>query len=84
LQPLVENVLKHNDLTEERPILITIKESDGYITVSNNVQLRSYKEISTGQGLSNLAERYRLLGEKEIVIHSDNHFFTVGIKTLDK
>jgi LytS/YehU family sensor histidine kinase len=84
LQPMVENALKHNDLTEERPILITIKEENGFLLVSNNVQPRSYKETSTGQGLLNLTERYRLLGEEGITIKSDSSFFTVGLKILDK
>lgn len=82
LQPLVENSLKHNDLTEESPMLITIREIEGYIYVSNNLQPRNYKVASTGQGLSNLAERYRLLGENEILINSDDSFFTVGLKML--
>jgi LytS/YehU family sensor histidine kinase len=84
LQPMVENALKHNDLTEERPILITIKEENGFLLVSNNVQPRSYKETSTGQGLLNLTERYRLFGEEGITIKSDSSFFTVGLKILDK
>lgn len=82
LQPLVENALKHNTLTEESPILITIKEEDGYLLVSNNLQPRSYKEASTGQGLLNLSERYRLLGEEPIEINTDSSFFTVKIKIL--
>ncbi|NRF38052.1 sensor histidine kinase [Pedobacter foliorum] len=82
LQPLVENALKHNSLTEESPILITIKDENGYLLVSNNLQPRSYKETSTGQGLLNLAERYRLLGEDAIIISADNSFFTVKIKIL--
>jgi two-component system LytT family sensor kinase len=84
LQPLVENVLKHNTLTEQRPILITIKEDNGYITVSNNLQPRGRTEDSTGQGLSNLAERYRLLEEEPISITSDNQMFSVRIKLLER
>lgn len=84
LQPLVENVLKHNFLTEKRPVTIAIRESDGYITVSNNLQEIMFKEKSTQSGLYNLAERYRLLGEEAIKITTDNGFFTVRLKILDK
>lgn len=82
LQPLVENVLKHNELTEDRPIHITIREKDGYIYVINNLQERSHKETSTGQGLLNLAEQYKLLGEESIYIESDEQNFTVKIKII--
>jgi two-component system LytT family sensor kinase len=84
LQPLAENALKHNELTEENPITINITEANGRLLVSNNLQLRTYKEASTGQGLLNLAERYRLLGEPGIDITSENSFFTVSLKILNK
>lgn len=82
LQPLLENALKHNSLTEEFPILITIKEESGYVLVSNNLQPMNYKEASTGHGLFNLAERYRLLAEEAITISAERSFFTVKIKIL--
>ncbi|WP_426295113.1 sensor histidine kinase [Dyadobacter endophyticus] len=84
LQPLVENALKHNLLTEEKPIKILIDEHEGYIRVSNNLQVRAYKEPSTGQGLSNLTERYRLLGAGQIGIESGPEVFRVSIKILNK
>jgi sensor histidine kinase YesM len=84
LQSLVENALKHNDLTEESPVQITIREENGYVVVTNSIHVPKYKEASTGQGLSNLAERYRLLGEEDIIINSDDSFFTVRLKILDK
>ena len=84
LQPLVENVLKHNDLTESRPMKIRIEQRGEYLCVSNNMQPRKYKEPSTGFGLSNLIERYRLLGNEDISITSDDENFIVTLKILHK
>jgi len=84
IQSLVENALKHNDLTEESPVQITVREESGYVVVRNSIHVPKYKEASTGMGLFNLAERYRLLGAEDIIIHSDNAFFTVRLKILDE
>lgn len=84
LQSLAENALKHNDLTVESPIDLFIKEEAGYLIVENNIRVPRYKEISTGQGLANLSERYRLLGAEDIIISSDGIYFNVKIKLLEK
>lgn len=84
LQPLIENVIKHNDLTEDAPIMIKIAEHEGYIIISNNIQVKKYKEMSTGHGLSSLSERYRLLGSEQIKISDEEDIFSVKIKILDK
>lgn len=84
LQPLVENALKHNDLSELSPLQISIREDNGYIIVKNSVHSPKYKEPSTGQGLLNLSERYCLLGEEDILIEGNDAFFSVRLKILDK
>lgn len=82
LQSVVENVLKHNGATEEKPLRIEIYKDNDYIVVKNNLQKRVHKELSLGNGLYNLNERYRLLGEDNVKITSDNLFFTVYLKIL--
>lgn len=84
LQPLIENVLKHNSLTEDKPVKVQLYEENGFIAVRNNVQETRQKAASAGNGLYNLKERYRLLGEDEIRITTDGTFFTVYLKLLER
>src|SRR5690606_12803878 len=82
LQPLAENALKHNQLTEENPLHIRITSQDGFIKVENNLQRMSSVESSTGNGLSNLSERYRLLSGNSIHIQDDGAVFSVALKII--
>lgn len=83
LQPLLENVIKHNELTEAAPLNISIDQQNDWITVANNIQLKTTIEDSTGSGLANLAERYNLLSGDEIEIKDDGHSFSVSLKLLN-
>ncbi|MFT3680718.1 MAG: sensor histidine kinase [Ferruginibacter sp.] len=83
LQSLAENAIKHNILTSEQPLHIEIISlGDERVLVKNNFQPRPIIEDSSGVGLSNLAERYRLLAGTGIDINNENGFFTVQIKIL--
>lgn len=84
LQLLAENAIKHNTLTRQQPLHIRISGDieAGQITVSNNPQPRLSVETGNGVGLSNLAERYRLLGKEELVIRREKEQFAVTIKVL--
>lgn len=80
LQPLLENAIKHNVLTKQNPLKITIEQSGQYIWVSNNVNSRKYSEASTKSGLANLAERYSLWTGDDIDISNDGTTFSVRFK----
>ena len=83
LQLLCENAIKHNVLTDESPLQIQIKYAEDRITVTNNLQPKLTTETSTGLGLINLAERYKILSGDEIIIRSSSNQFSVSIKILN-
>lgn len=82
LLSLLENAIKHNQLTNELPLQIKVSYADGKITVTNNLQPKFSREPSTGLGLENLAERYRIISGDAIVIDNDGHTFSVSINTV--
>jgi two-component system LytT family sensor kinase len=82
LLSLLENAIKHNQLTNELPLQIQITYVDGRIIVSNNIQPKYSREPSTGMGLQNLAERYRIISGDEILINNDGRTFVVSINTV--
>ncbi|HNW50685.1 MAG TPA: histidine kinase [Prolixibacteraceae bacterium] len=84
IQLLLENALKHNSLTEEAPLHIQVFYQEGKITVTNNLQPKLTSEISTGLGLANLSERYKILSGDEVVIESGEKNFSVTINILSE
>lgn len=83
LLPLLENAIKHNILTNELPLHIYIKYVNDRIITTNNIQSKLTTENSTGLGLENLIERYRILSGDEIIIRKSEKEFLVSIKILD-
>jgi two-component system LytT family sensor kinase len=81
LQMLVENCIKHNVISSETPLTITIYAENDYITVSNNLQRKNGVD-STGQGLANIRERYRYFTQQEVRIEEKDQFFSVSIPLL--
>lgn len=79
LQPLLENAAKHNVATAENPLVVSIFTENKCLVVSNNLQEMAVPESSTGIGLANLNERFRLLVNREIEIERTNMIFVVKL-----
>ncbi len=82
LQMLVENAIKHNIVSHERPLEISIEAEPTYVRVTNILQLRAIKEDSTGIGLTNIRERYRLLGAYAVDITETASAYAVELPLL--
>ena len=81
IQLLIENAIKHNVMTKDLPLKISICTKDKMIHVVNNLQEKEQIE-SFGLGLNNLNNRYKLLANQEIVIERDLSTFTVQLPLL--
>lgn len=82
VQVLIENAVKHNEISNRKPLTIHITtDNEGYLSVSNAIQPKWTATPGTGIGLANLAKRYRLLFKQDIQITEDKEF-TVRIPLI--
>jgi hypothetical protein len=83
LQILMENAIKHNIVSGERPLKIEVFAENGKLIVSNNLQRKNQLNESTGIGLDNLRNRYKLLSEKKVEVKESEINFTVSIPLIE-
>ncbi|MGN6615554.1 MAG: sensor histidine kinase [Ilyomonas sp.] len=74
LQTLVENAIKHNEFSEEKPLLISVAVSSKFVIVKNRINQKTYPVPTSKIGLSNLDNRYRLITKKNIQVDETNYF----------
>lgn len=80
LQPLIGNAVKHNTITKNRPLRVLIRVKDGVLEVRNPIIPKIEPEPSTGIGLKNLRNRWRLITGRDIEIINDGATFTVRLQ----
>ena len=83
LQILMENAIKHNIVSAEKPLHINVFTENGNLVVSNNLQMKNQVNESTGIGLDNIRNRYRLLGERQMKVTENGTDFMVSIPLIE-
>ena len=64
LQMLIENAVKHNVVSSDKPLTIDIFEENGYLVCANTLQKKSTLPDSNTIGLNNIRERYAFLSQQ--------------------
>lgn len=82
LQLLIENVIKHNKMSERQPIAVNIQATENGVEVWNKIRLKS-SVSSWGIGLENIKMRYASLGH-EIAVENDGSTFKINIPYIEK
>jgi len=83
LQMLVENAIKHNVVSAQRPLRLSIRlNGEHELLVENSLQRKTDVGESTQIGLDNISKRYRLISGKDITVREDLEHFRVVIPLL--
>jgi len=82
LQILMENAIKHNEFSDNTPLIMTLGWEMGELIFHNDVRRKDLRKASSKIGLQNLNERYRLITKQEITIKEENNKFTVCLPIL--
>jgi LytS/YehU family sensor histidine kinase len=83
LQPVIENVVKHNIICDDQPMTIKIFVSEyDWLHIVNPIQKKEYVEKGPGIGMENLNNRYLLLVGKGIKVNKGDKVFEVKLPLL--
>jgi len=80
---VAENAIKHNVISTEKPLTIEVFAENGHLVVRNNLQLKNQVMDSTGVGLQNIRDRYRMLTNSEVEIIHSVQYFTVLLPAIE-
>ncbi|WP_461302366.1 sensor histidine kinase [Aureisphaera sp.] len=85
LQMLVENAMKHNFYSKEKPMEILVEtRGKQRLVVQNTYRKRELKEESTGLGIQNIKNRFAFYTSQEVLVEEGNGLFRVEIPLLPK
>ena len=83
LQMLFENAIKHNVISQDRPLTIRVFVEDGdHLVVTNKLQVRPQATPSTGVGLENIRNRYAFFCDRPVVVTQTDEAFRVELPLL--
>ncbi|WP_291083897.1 histidine kinase [Flavobacterium sp. BFFFF1] len=84
LQLLLENTVKHNVVSEQKPLNIRIYIEENYLCIQNNLQRKEVLQDRKGVGLQNIVNRYGIITKRPVLVEESREAFIVKIPILTK
>jgi sensor histidine kinase YesM len=84
LQMLVDNAIKHNEISLEHPLKISISSTaQGHVIVENRLRRKKQSEESLGTGLENLRKQIAWFSEDPLLVREEKEAFIVRMPTFN-
>jgi len=74
IQILIENAVKHNVLSNEEPLTVTIKNNNSFLIIENNILKNPSTQHSFRIGHNNIINRYQYFTDKKIAITKSDKY----------
>ena len=84
LQLLLENAVKHNVISEQKPLHIKIYIDNDVLVIQNNYQKKSVLQDGQGVGIQNIISRYDIITDRKVTIEQNENTYTVKLPILTK
>ena len=82
LQILVENAVKHNVISPEKPLTIEVYAKQNQLCIKNSISEKPHQVTSLKVGLNNVKKRYTYFTEQAISIQQTENSFEVRLPLL--
>ncbi|MCK4748569.1 MAG: sensor histidine kinase, partial [Bacteroidales bacterium] len=83
LQMMVENAIKHNEISGDHPLVIDIFSNDkSQVVIQNKLQKKVVLEDSPGTGIENLRKRIAFFTDEPLLIEEEAETYKVTIPTI--
>jgi hypothetical protein len=84
LQLLLENTVKHNIASEQKPLHIKIFFEGDYLVIENDLRKKEVLQDRRGLGLQNIIDRYGIVTNRKVLVEQDERTYKVKIPILTK
>lgn len=84
IQMLIENAVKHNEISNKKPLTITITTHNHTVSVANPIHPKIGNTHGDGIGLYNLNKRYELIFKKHIVVEFTQQTYNVTLALIPR
>jgi len=83
LQLLIENAVKHNEVSEKYPLEIIINRVGDYLEVENARKPKQVGEMSGNTGLKNISQQYSYFTDQKIEVIATENTFRVRVPLIN-
>ena len=84
LQQVLENVVKHNEISKENTVKILISIDENYLRIINNKNKKVALENTSKKGLENIKKRYQYFTDLPVLVKNEKDNFIINLPLLEK